>query len=153
MIKSQTSHYLSNHKLGIEYQDYLVSTLRAKYNIHIDLYESDWDQLHKGESPQGMEIKLNQKCHEYNELWIECAEKSNPSITSWTPSGIYARNTNSFLYAIGNYQEVFIFTIQTLRTLAHDPQYRRKITATSKAYLLPLSEARKYAQVYKLSED
>ena len=77
-------------------------------------------------------------------LYIECAEKSHPDNDHYMPSGIY-RYDNSWLYAIGNYDVVYLFVTKHLRWLHERKPLTEKQTPTSEGFLLPEILAKKYA--------
>ncbi len=102
---------------GVEYQDFVCEAL-ARRGLIIQLFGSKRYQLERGESLTGAEIKLDQRCVEFNHLSIEVAEKSRASIEGWTPSGIL-RDDNSWLYIQGNQQVIFVFAKNWLRRWYH----------------------------------
>ena len=61
--------------------------------IILKCYSSKKYQNAKGESSAGMEIKFDDKRKNTGNLYIEYAEKSNPSNKSCIPSGIELRTT------------------------------------------------------------
>lgn len=117
-----TEYYQSKLKEGLEYQDFIVDELRKKYGLIISVYSSTKYQIERGETAQGIEIKYDGRMADTGNLYIEVAEKSRPSISQYTMSGIY-REDNTWLYLIGNYNEAFIFAKNMLRIM-----YEKKST-------------------------
>jgi len=131
---------------GKAYQDLVVDQLSLHLGLHVQVYSSRHYQREVGESRQGIEIKHDQKYCRTGNLWIELAEKARPRPGDYYPSGI-RRSDNSWLYAIGDYDTIFVFSKQILHILAAPGRYRHieNITRTSMGYLLPGPHASKYA--------
>lgn len=132
-------------KAGILYQDFIVD-LAWKQGLIISLYSSEEYQKGIGESRTGAEIKYDERYQETGNIYIETAEKAYPRDGDYVPSGIYANN-NTWLYIIGNYNIVFVFMKSTLILLDKGNRYERKEIATSKGFIIPDNEAKKYAGV------
>lgn len=66
-------------------------------------------QKTKGESLQGVEVKLDEGCTKYGHLSIEIAEKSDAANSCWQASGIFKAD-NSWAYVQGNYEILFVFS-------------------------------------------
>ena len=81
--------YPHTFEAGLEYQDWVRPRLACVgFNVQYNVSRSG--QLNDGESSQGVEIKLDNKCTESGRVSIEIAEKSCASMPNWTPSGIFA---------------------------------------------------------------
>lgn len=126
-----------------EFQDYCTEWLLKEMGIAITNYQSKKYQYNSGENPQGLEIKLDKKYKETGNLYIEIAEKSNPQNPNYIKSGIY-RLDNSWLYCIGDYDCVWIFSKKLLIGIDKFKKYKEVKTATSIGYLFPLLQADKY---------
>lgn len=140
-----TEHYKMCLDKGLEYQDFIAEVLLHQMGIPLINYSSKKYQLMRGENKQGIEIKLQSRMKEFSGLWIEIAEKSNPSNTEWIKSGIY-RN-DAWLFISGDYEQIFIFAIKTLIKLhlqIDKRHYKQKEIPTSKGFILPLIDADKY---------
>lgn len=137
--------YATNFNRGAEYQDFVTDTLAETCGLIVQLYTSKAYQFSKGESRQGIEIKLDSLCTKTGRLSIEVAEKSNSSVAFWTPSGIW-RDDNTWLYVQGNYDCLFIFSKKFLRVWEKTarPEYHEE-HGTLRAYYLPINEAKKIA--------
>lgn len=135
-------YYKEKLREGLEYQDFVFEQLRYMDGMPIFLgaYASEKYQYQKGESPSGLEIKHDKRFHETGNLFIEIAEKSDASLSEYTPSGIM-RNDNSWLYLIGDYEQAFIFPKKLLRAVCvpsnKNIMYREINTA--QGYLFPLN--------------
>ena len=123
---------------GLTYQDFVVDQL---YNIGIVVvpYMSTEYQKRKGESRNGIEIKFDDLIKTKGNVYIETQEKSKPINKDYFPSGIY-RNDNTWLYVIGDYEQILIFGKRTLQILFEGNKYPEIENGrkTSKGFLLPL---------------
>lgn len=142
--------YLENIAAAEEYQDFISDQLRkSEPCILLMPYASQKYQYQKGESANGIEIKFDRKMKETGNVYIETAEKTNPTNMYYVPSGIY-RNDNSWLYLIGNYEQAFLFCKRHLQYLHNDTQHyadrhiREVCTPTSKGFVYPISIAVKF---------
>lgn len=135
-----------------QFQDFVADSL---YDIGfpIGCYSSKKYQYNTGENRAGVEIKYDQLVSEKGNLFIETAEKSDPSRSEFTDSGIF-RQDNSWLYVIGDYETIWIFCKTTLRLLYEKKRTNgdffftrtgEKTFGTSKGYLLPRTAADIYA--------
>lgn len=133
---------------GQLYQDFIIDLFANVLGMPISVYGSRAYQMAVGESRQGVEIKHDEKYATTGNLWIEVAEKARPRVGPYAASGI-DRNDNTWLYIIGNYDIVFVFAKQLLRLLAQTGRYivRENNTKTSRGFLLPDKDARKYAAI------
>jgi hypothetical protein len=136
-------YYKEQLEKGIEFQDY-VNSLLFDIGIVVVQYQSRRYQFERGENSGGIEIKFDDKFERTGNLYIECAEKSHPNNDHYMPSGIY-RYDNSWLYAIGNYEVVYLFVTKHLRWLHERKPLIGKQTPTSRGFLLPEILAKKYA--------
>lgn len=128
------------------YQDFVMEMCASHANLIIQVYGSKEFQWNVGESRQGVEIKFDDKMASTGNLWIEVAEKAEPREGAYATSGIY-RNDNTWLYIIGNYDTIFVFPKNILQMLHAAKRYRELENSykTSVGYLLPSTEAEKYA--------
>jgi len=126
---------------GEEFQDFAVDRL---YDIGLAIanYSSKKYQMCKGENRAGIEIKYDRKFKKTGNLWIELSEKSDPFNERYVPSGIYR---GSWLFLIGNYDELFIFSQKMLKMIAQKYTLQENGSRTSIGYLLPKGDAEKYA--------
>lgn len=133
--------YKEQFERGDKFADFANDILYAN-GVIIGMYQSKDRQWSVGESRAGVEIKYDEQQAKTGNLWIEMAEKTNKDNPEWVPSGIYATD-NRWLYVIGNYHAIWIFSVTMLRLLM--PKYPTKEIGTSCAYLLPSADADKYA--------
>jgi len=111
---------------GLLYQDFIVDLMLQVLRFPVTTYSSRLYQTTVGEGPCGVEIKHDEKYATTKRLWIEVAEKARPRDGDYAPSGI-CRDDNSWLYIIGNYDVVFVFSKVLLRAY-HDtgPRARKQ---------------------------
>ena len=138
------AYYQEKLEQGLQFQDHVTDVLYEQGMVVVT-YVSKARGL-KAENKLGVEIKRDAKFRETGNLFIEVAEKSHPSNPLFVSSGIY-RKDNSWLYAIGDEQTLWIFSKKILVLLieAKPPRYQRREIPTSRGYLLPLSDGDKYA--------
>lgn len=140
-------------EIGHEFQDFVVEKLINELGISISIFQSKKYQFTKGESLQGVEIKYDarstgdctyKECKATNNVGIEVAEKSNKNNFNWIKSGIY-RLDNSWLYIVGNYQNIWVFGKKHLVLMHQSEKYKEIQTLpTLKTMLLPIEDADKY---------
>lgn len=150
------TQYKGNNKhqnsleVGLQFQDFVMVKLIELMGFSISYYQSKKYQYQYGESLQGIEIKYDARCtgdctHYKNNatgnVAIECFEKIHKSNKDWTPSGIL-RNDNSWLYVVGNYHQLWIFSKKRLKNLYDANRYEcRQTLDTMKTMLMPISHA------------
>jgi len=140
-------YYKNKLEQGLNFQDYVVELLYDA-GLPIISYSSKKYQNMIGENKAGLEIKNDENFRKTGNLYIEIAEKSDPSNFSYVESGIY-RNDNTWLYLIGDKDTVFVLSKKQLRLLHESGKYRMVETPTSKGMLLPVADAEKH---YSLKE-
>jgi hypothetical protein len=128
---------------GMEFQDFVCTQL-AKRGLLIQYYSSKKYQFERGENVQGVEVKLDNLCTKSGRLSIEIAEKSKANNLSYVPSGIY-REDNTWLYAHGNYEYLWVFAKTTLKNLHVTGRYQEHDKLTIKTFYIPIADATKYA--------
>jgi hypothetical protein len=142
---AMTPYYREKLEQGKEYQDF-VSDVLYKIGLPLFSYNSKKYQVEHGENKLGIEIKFDDRYAETGNIWIEIAEKSNPSNAAYVLSGIY-RTDNTWLYVIGNRTKIFVFAKTILKLLHKTGRYaeRENNLKTSKGFLLNNADADKYA--------
>ena len=157
ILKECTPYYREKLEQGLSYQDYVTEKL---YSVGLPIigYSSKKYQNEKGENKNGWEIKFDDIRKNTGNLYIEIAEKSNSDNKEYVPSGIL-RNDNTWLYVIGDYTKIYIFSKKQLQKLynsktkkviyknATEKETLREIenkTRTSKGFLLPETYAEKF---------
>jgi ssDNA-binding Zn-finger/Zn-ribbon topoisomerase 1 len=138
-----TQYYKEMMQKGFEFQDFIADKLIEKLGISVTCYSSKQHQEQKGENRQGFEIKFDDKYKTTGNIYIETAEKSNEKNPFFVSSGIY-RSDNTWLYLIGNYEEVFIFSKKHLVLMHKTQKYRNVETKTSKGFLIPFGVCEQY---------
>ena len=145
---SNNSGHKDSYNIGIEFEDFVCIHL-AKSGVILQNIHSKKFQYETGENLQGFEIKYDARSLGCNnteatkQLSIEIAEKSKKDIPFYTPSGIY-RGDNAWLYIIGNYKAIWVFSVSILRLLHESGRYTEHTLPTIKKYHLPLKDAQKY---------
>ena len=136
-------YYRQKLEEGEQYQDFVTEKL-YEIGIPIISYSSKRYQHIVGENKCGFEIKFDNNTKKTGNLYIEIAEKSNELNKEFISSGIY-RNDNTWLYIIGNYEKIYIFSKKHLRKIFEDVKriafLRRIETKTSRGFLLPAKYA------------
>lgn len=142
--KNMNEYYKEMLGKGLHFQDFVVEEL-YKIGLPIISYSSKEYQTMIGENKAGLEIKLDNNYKKTGNLYIEIAEKTKAANPDYIPSGIY-RSDNTWLYLIGNYEEIYIYAKKFLIQLHKCGKYREiEITrGTSMGYLLPKKDAIKY---------
>lgn len=139
-----TPYYKEKFEQGLEYQDFVAVELIEQLGIPLSFFGSKKYQYNKGENKQGIEIKFDNNLEVTGNLFIEFAEKSNADNSEFIPSGIL-RKDNTWLYLIGNYNEIFIFDIKTLRRMYVSKKHKEVEIPTSKGFLLKRETAEEWA--------
>ena len=142
-------YYAEKLQIGLEYQDF-ISEILCQNGIVIMNYVSQKYQFNSGENKIGIEIKYDNKFRDTGNLYIELKEKKHPSNENYIPSGINRRD-NTWLYIIGDYKTIYIFSKNLLLQLAKKYNEIENATHTSIGFLLPIVEAEKYsAKIIKI---
>lgn len=130
--------------IGQEFQDFAALVLLKERGIVVTALGTKKYQYSIGENMQGIEIKFDQKTIKTGNMYIEVSEKSDPNNEHYASSGIY-RNDNTWLYLIGNYSIMYIFSKKLLQLMYEKDRYRKVETPTSRGFLIPVSDAKKYS--------
>lgn len=142
-MKSNNEYYSECLQKGLEFQDFVTSILLKELGIALSSLNSKKYQYSIGENIQGFEIKFDDKYKITGNIYIEIKEKSNPDNFNFIDSGIY-RNDNTWLYLIGDYDEIFIFSKKHLILMNNSNKYKTVQTKTSIGFLIPKQDAVKY---------
>lgn len=143
-MRPQTEYYKDKLQQGLYYQDFVMEQL-YKAGIPLLSYSSKEYQHLVGENMAGIEIKNDTRYKETGNIYIETSEKSNELNEFYVPSGIY-RNDNTWLYLIGDFKTIFVFSKKQLILLDKSSKLTKIVKrnpATSKGFLLPVIEAEK----------
>ena len=137
--------YQSRLPIGQKFQDYCAVQIMKNLNIPLVNLQSKEFQFEIGENLQGFEIKYDQNFTNTNNLYIETEHRVSLE-QEYYKGGIF-RNDNSWLYCIGNYEVIYIFSKSLLILLYQSGRYRviENNLMTSKGFLLPKGDADKYA--------
>jgi hypothetical protein len=145
---NMTENYKKCLQKGLEFQDYITDILIQKLGISLSTYCSSKYQNISGENKQGFEIKFDDVYIKTGNIYIEVKEKSDANNLNYVDSGIY-RNDNTWLYLIGNYTEVYIFSKKHLKLMHITRKYKEVKTPTSIGFLIPKEDCIKYC-IYKI---
>jgi hypothetical protein len=137
-----TEYYKEMLNKGLHYQDFVIEQL-YKIGLPIISYSSKEYQNMIGENKAGIEIKLDQKFRDTGNFYIEYAEKSNQNNQYYVDSGIL-RNDNTWLYLIGDYKTIYVFSKKQLILLLNSNKVKKVETKTSKGILLSKDVSQKY---------
>jgi len=144
MNYNMTENYAKCLEKGLQFQDFITDVLIKELGISLSTYNSKKFQYLKGENKQGFEIKFDDKFKITKNIYIEIAEKSNPKNYEYVKSGIY-RNDNTWLYLIGDYECIYIFSKKHLQLMHNMNKYKLVKTSTSQGFLVPEKECNKYS--------
>lgn len=140
-MSAMTAYYKEKLEQGLSYQDFVIEKL-YEHGLPLISYSSKKYQVLYGENKAGIEIKNDQKFRETGNFYIEIAEKSHAGMSKFVESGIF-RNDNTWLYVIGDYEEIFVFGKKQLKIVSKNVKYKKVEISTSKGFLLPVKDARK----------
>jgi hypothetical protein len=134
------NYYDEKLKEGMSFESFIQKVFFEELAINLDFTVYD-NQTKIGETLQGIEVKFDNRYKETGNLYIEVAEKSNPDNPNYIKSGVF-RDDNTWLYAIGNYEKIFIFAKKTLVQIKD--KFTPVVTPTSMGFLLPNKDAEFY---------
>ena len=151
-----TDYYKDHIKQGNEYEDFVCDQLRKKYGVIIQIYSSKKYQAERGESAGGYEIKFDNMVAKTGNLYFEVAEKSDANLPEYSKSGIY-RKDNTWLYLIGNYELLWVFSKRQLQITYKDRKnwdrygIVERQTQTSIGFTIPVEKAEKWLCIYRFN--
>ena len=140
---NMTDNYKEMLEKGLQFQDFVTDILIKEIGISLSSYSSVKYQNLKGENKQGFEIKFDDKYCTTGNLYIEISEKTNANNKNYIDSGIF-RKDNTWLYIIGNYNELFIFSKKHLILMYESKKNKEVETPTSRGMLIKKEDAEKY---------
>ena len=127
------TYYTNRLAEGQKFEKYIKKVFFERFAIYLDFLGKD-NQTKIGETLQGIEVKFDNRLKETGNIYIEVAEKSHPDNPEYVKSGIY-RDDNTWLYVIGDYETIYIFSKKHLKLLKDKCQ--SVITPTSMGFLIP----------------
>lgn len=138
-------YYRLKLEQGQLYEDFVRKQLTI-VGMPINIYSSQRYQIQEGESPNGAEVKFDDKMARTARLWIEIAEKATQRDGPYARSGVY--RPNIAFYIQGDYDLFYIFPINALRCEVESGNYekRENDTKTSVGILLPMMLAERISQ-------
>lgn len=166
-----TQVYLDSLKEGREFEEYCYRWIEVHKRTRITPCHTRDEQNNVGENYFGLEIKLDKMFRTTRRLYIELRERSRVQY-NYTDAGIFRRD-NSFLYAVGDREILYVFSKNSLRLFyeqarvsleawnqrgrirSEDPGYRivENNLKTSWGWLLPIYQVERYqlaADIWKL---
>lgn len=129
-------------EVGATFLDFVVESA-WKAGIAITPYGSRYYQFNRGETRTGVEIKFDGNFRETGQLYIETGEKRDPETGKTVLSGILRKD--HWLYAVGDYETIFLFPSRLLRLLMKEKNYENFKNETMQGFFLPVGDAHKYA--------
>lgn len=154
--RAKTSYYKNKLQAAFDFENYIESLLKKRYNLDIDPYLTPQGQYNEGENHLGIEIKNDTLIKKYGNIYIEYAEKSRASNFDYVPSGILKQD-KSIYFLIGDKDAFWIFKKNRLVEIyLEEVELKRKKKlstrgiifkkiSTSKGFVFPLRYARKVA--------
>lgn len=144
MKSSEQSGIEERLEIGQRFQDHCAYVIQKHLNITIGNFQSIDYQYKLGENAQGFEIKYDRNFVNTNNLWIEVRHRRDTEEPYY--AGGILRQDNSWLYCIGDYNVLYIFSVRLLRKLYNSRKYRviENGSKTSWGMLLPKADAEEY---------
>ena len=128
---------------GRKFQDYVTKVLLHR-GLVISVYSSREYQYAFGESPQGVEIKMDSNFLSTGRLSIEVASRHD-STKEWTQSGIYDPK-DPWLYIQGYYGKFWLFSNLHLQRLFESGVYGKAEPRDDlRVFYLPIEAADKWS--------
>lgn len=135
-----SQEYKDKFQEALKFQDFVACQLMRRGLMIVQFGSQDYQRKY-GESANGVEVKHDKLFRKTGNLYFETAERTSTN-NEFVASGIRRRD-NTWLYVIGDYQTIYVFAKNVLQLV--ERRFIPKITATSKGYVMPLSDARKLA--------
>lgn len=142
---------------GSEYQDFVVMEC-MKIGLPIIMTSTYINQNKYGESFNGFEIKFDDNFKKTGNLYFEYEERRQNK-DNWVKSGI-KKDDNTWIYIIGDYDNIFFFSKNTLNKIAEYIDKGGKVGAktlrelkkeinTSRGYTIPIQWLRENKYIEK----
>lgn len=136
-------NYSEDLERGRKFQDYVTKVLLNK-GLVVSIYSSKEYQYAFGESPQGIEIKMDSNFLSTGRLSIEIGSKT-ASHKEISPSGIYDPK-DPWLYIQGYYGKFWLFSTLHLRKLFESGIYGKSEPREDlNVFYLSLEDANKWS--------
>lgn len=123
-----------------KYQDFATDVL-LRDGFIVQCYTSYENQIHKGESRQGVEIKNDRLVSQTGNLCFEAYEKDKNG--NWIESGILRKDNTIFIF-IGDYKRAWLVVKKQIKALLNKQKFQIYTTETSKGILIPVEFFDKY---------
>ena len=135
-------YYKEMLKEGLAYQQFVEKFINSQL---VPLNKQAQNDI--GENLFGMEVKYDRKYKETGNLYIETHEKTNENNEWFVKSGIL-KEDNSWLWAQGDYEELYIFLKEDLLQAHYSDVYRKVTKTTSQGFLIPKRKAQQLVKRY-----
>ena len=130
----KTDSYIQHYKQGVEYENFIEDLFLERLHIKLFFYKSKHFQNKVGETHQGIEVKFDDRIKETGNIYFEYEEACKTS--GCIPSGVFKQD-NSWLYVIGDYSTIYVFSKNRLINFLTNSKDVRKVEAqSSKGYLV-----------------
>lgn len=149
-MQNYKDYYNSKLLSANEFQDF-VAVEFAKIGISVTNFSSKLYQIKKGENLQGFEIKHDEMFRKTGNIWIEKQERFSPE-KEYVSSGIF-RSDNTRFYVIGDYEGVFLMQKKILQHMSAKYKEKENTRLTSRGFLLPVEDAKKYFDYIQFTSD
>lgn len=150
--RNKTNYYKEKLQAAFEFENYIEKLLKNQFNLDLKPFLTPEGQYKKGENELGIEIKNDTLIKKYGNVYIEYAEKSKGSNSSFVKSGIL-KDDNSIYFLIGDKSKFWIFKKSRLIQIYREERQHlkdKKISkrgikfkkiATSLGYVYPVRNA------------
>ncbi len=142
--------YQDRLPIGQRFQDHCTYVVQKELSLTLGNFQSKEYQYELGENAQGFEIKHDMKFEDTNNLWIEIEHRVHDQEPYYL--GGIKRQDGAWLYCIGDYHVLYIFSKRFLCKLHETGKYIviENNLKTSRGFLLPKEDAEKY-YAYKIN--
>ena len=141
--------YYTRLKEGEEFEKYWCEVIKRKICLNLTRVCSRENQTKNlCDTQEGFEFKYDKKMVETGNLWIEVAQKMEPSDSEedYMPSSL-KRKDNSWMYCIGDYTILFFIPKRTLLNAYESGKWEviENNTKTSKGFLISKLQAQMFS--------
>lgn len=113
-LRYPDSRNINSIEDGLAFEQHVKNILSNIYGWNVTLCGNNiQDQYTYGDTYNGIEIKLDERCTDFARLSIEVKERTSVKY-NWVDSGIFSSN-NSKWYAQGNFKRFWIFGRKSLQ--------------------------------------
>ena len=150
--RDKSFYYKQKLQESFDFENHIAKLLSEQYGLVLNPYLTPEGQYTEGENELGIEIKNDRLIEKYGNAYIEYAEKSKGTNTSYVNSGILKAD-NSIYFLIGTVDRFYIFRKTRLvqifkeenelfKQAKSSPRHVLfKETPTSRGYVYPIKYA------------